>query len=280
MMSESTARVRLTVTVALLQVVLLVVVASASAKEPVGQVVWVDLLTEDADVAPAFYTALFNWSIQDTATGTLLVTHQNRAIGGISEIADRLPEVDESMWLVGVAVKNVKEAVAAARQRGAVVRRDTTRLDGFARFAVIEDPQGATVLLLDPQRELGGSEGPGSWVWAELWTRDVEAASAFYADVIGYELDEMQRHRGVYNLFSSGGEPRAGLVELEDLGIEPSWVPYIGVADLEATVGRARELGGRVLLASDVELAEGRVALLADPTGAGFFVYELQEDSP
>ncbi|NIW24978.1 MAG: VOC family protein, partial [Gammaproteobacteria bacterium] len=54
-----------------------------------------------------------------------------------------------------------------------------TRLEGYARYAVIEDPQGAQLLLLSPERALGGSEGPGSFVWTELWTDDSESATDF-----------------------------------------------------------------------------------------------------
>jgi predicted enzyme related to lactoylglutathione lyase len=237
------------------------------------------LLTEDAAAAVAFYTSLFDWTVEDSPTGSSVVIHQGRPIAGISQIEDRLPDVDESIWLVGVTVEDLEGAVAAARRQGAAIHRDVERVEGYARYAVIEDPQGALVLLLDPERELGGSEGSGSWVWAELWSDDLEGSAAFYADVVGYERGETERPRGAYTVFSSAGEPRAGLVEFESREIEPAWAPYIGVADLAATIVQAGELGGRVLLEPDAELAEGRVALLADPTGAGFFVYELAEDA-
>ena len=72
----------------------------------------------------------------------------------------------------------------------------------------------------------------------------------------------------------------AGLVEIENKQVDPIWAPYLGVADLKAIVAQAKALGGRILLEPSPELGEGRVALLADPTGGAFFVYELEEKTP
>ncbi len=59
--------------------------------------------------------------------------------------------------------------------------------------------------------------------------------------------------------------------------MESGWAPYIGVADLEATLARARELGGDVLMEPAENIYEGRVAVLADPTGVSFLVIQLEE---
>ena len=153
-------------------------------------------------------------------------------------------------------------------------------MPGYGSYAEIEDPQGAPVTLAVTERSLGGTEGPGAWVWAELWTTDVAAASSFYGEVVGFERSAVDRPKGAYPIFVAAGEPRAGLVAIEDREIEPGWAPYLGVTDLAATIKRCRELGGRVLLEPAADLAQGRVALLADPTGGAFFVYRLEEVTP
>ena len=152
--------------------------------------------------------------------------------------------------------------------------------DGLAQWAVIEDPQGAQILLMVPERPLGGIEGPGNWVWAELWTTDQEASSRFYSQVIGWKFVEVDRPDGPYPTFQSAGKARAGLVPIEQGELEPGWAPYIGVADLEATLARARALGGKVLLQPNEEIYGGRVAALADPTGVAFLVVELEGETP
>ncbi len=265
--------------------VALVLVSLAAAlparADGVGEVRWFDLVTEDVAAANAFYSGLFGWTIQRSKTGAYTALRDGTPIAGISEIDDNLPEVAESTWIAVVVVDDLRGAVGDASRLGAEVRENVTRVAGYGSYAVIEDPQGAPLMLATTERPLGGTDGPGAWVWAELWTRDVDAAAKFYGEVIGYERSEIERPRGPYSVFTAGGEPRAGLVEITHEKIEPAWAPYLGITDLEATLKRARELGGRVLLEPAEELAQGRVALLADPTGGGFFVYELeQEEAP
>jgi len=246
-----------------------------------GQVIWVDLLTEDAATAIDFYQQLLGWKIEPYSSGNFVVSNDGMPIAGISEIKDADAEGEEAIWLVGIAVPDLAESVATARKLGAKIHRDVGRVEGFASFAVLQDPQGAAVMLLSPERPFEVvARTVGSWVWTELWTNDTGAASEFYGKVIGYERAEVERSRGSYPLFKTEGEPRAGLVEIENKQVEPIWAPYLGVSDLAAIVAQAKELGGRVLLAPSPELGEGRVALLADPTGGAFFVYELEEKTP
>ncbi len=247
--------------------------------EGTGEVRWFDLLTEDAAAANAFYSGLFGWQIERSPSGAWTATRDGRPIAGISQIDDTMPEV-ESTWLAVIVVEDLRASVRAARRLGATVGKGVTRVKGYGSYAVIEDPQTAPVMLAVTERPLGGTEGPGAWVWAELWTDDLEASSAFYGEVVGYRRSEVERPGGDYPVFLWGEEPRAGLVAIGDQGIEPGWAPYLGVADLAAAVERTTELGGEVLLAPDAGLAGGRVALLEDPTGGAFFVYQLEEDAP
>ncbi len=190
-----------------------------------------------------------------------------------------MPEV-ETTWLAVIVVEDLRASVRTARRLGASVGKGVTRVKGYGSYAVIEDPQTVPVMLAVTERPLGGNEGPGAWVWAELWTDDLEASSKFYGEVVGYDRSDIERADGDYPLFLWGDEPRAGLVAIEDPAIEPGWAPYLGVTDLAATVKRATEIGGEVLLPPAAELANGRVALLEDPTGGAFFIYQLEEGTP
>jgi len=251
----------------------------AFANEP-GAVRWFGLLTENAPAARAFYADLFGWQMERTSSGGYVAVHDGQPFAGITQIGRSVPEIDESTWLVGVVVSDLPESVATARRLGAQILQDVSRAEGFAQWAVIEDPQGAQVLLMVPERPLGGVRAPGNWVWAELWTTDQEASSRFYSQVIGWETVELDRPDGAYPTFQSAGEDRAGLVPIKKGEIETEWAAYIGVADLEATLVLARELGGKVLLEPNEEIHGGRVAVLADPTGVAFLVIELEGETP
>ncbi len=254
----------------------------AALQGPVGEpgsVRWFDLLTEDATAASAFYADLFGWDVQRRSEGRYVVRHDGELIAGINEIDPTRSEVTEATWLVGVVVEDVEASVATVRRLDGSVLRDVSTAEGFARWAAVEDPQGGQLLLLEPirVRNLGGPAGPGHLLWTELWTTDVEAASHFYTEVIGWERGDRVHPDGEYALFESAGEPRAGLVLIENDEIRTGWAPYIGVESLRVTLARVLELGGEVLLEPSSEIYDGLVAIAADPTGVGFLIYQFPE---
>jgi predicted enzyme related to lactoylglutathione lyase len=237
-----------------------------------------DLLTEDAATAATFYAELFSWDVEKVEEGGFAIHHQGRLIASISQIDSADPEVAEAFWLVGIAVTDLDKAVKAAKRLGAEVREETTSVRGYGRFAVIADPQGAPVMLIEPgSKPIGGTTGSGSWVWTELWTDDIDAAASFYAKVIGYGQSEVERRDEKYRVFKFGEELRAGLVKIpaELENVDPGWAAYVGVEDLAKTMASVRELGGRVIFASEDNPVRGAVALIADPTGAVLFVHQI-----
>jgi len=243
-----------------------------------GRFLGSDLLTENAVTAAAFYGALFGWDVEKVREDSYAIHHQGRLIASVSKIDGADPEVNESFWVVGIAVADLDKAVNAASRLGAEVREPVTIVEGYGRFAVIADPQGAPVMLIEEgSKPIGGTTGPGSWVWAELWTRNVDAAAGFYAKVIGYQQSKVERNGEKYRVFKFGEEIRAGLVKipLELENVEPGWAAYVGVENLANTMARVRELGGRVIFASEDNPVRGAVALIADPAGSVLFVHEI-----
>lgn len=241
-----------------------------------GEIRWFDLVTEDAATANSFYSELFDWKIEQSPSGSFVAILDGRPIAGISQVEGSLPENDESTWIAAIIVADLPATVHKAEKLGAKVLEPITRVESYGSYAVIEDPQGAPVMLAITEQVLGGQKGPGAWVWAELWTDDMQASSRFYGAVIGYETSEVERPAGAYSVFRSQDEARAGLVEIQDDKIEPTWAPYIGVSDLAATIAHTRKLGGEVLLEPSESLGGGRIALLADPVGGAFFVFQLE----
>jgi predicted enzyme related to lactoylglutathione lyase len=250
----------------------------AVAADSLGKLIWVELITEDAATAASFYEGLLDWNIEMRESGRYTVFLDGKPIASISQIDDELDE-EEAQWVVGLEVEDLPGAVAAARRLGATIHEDAGHKEGFAKYAIIEDPENAPVVLLDPEKPLGGERAAGAWVWAELWTDDLAAAGKFYDEVIGYDRSETDLSGQAYPVFEIDGEPRAGIVEIEDKAVDPIWAPYLAVEDVAATVKKAKSLGGRVLLEPDSDIRGGRVALLADPSGGAFFIYQIEADS-
>jgi predicted enzyme related to lactoylglutathione lyase len=243
----------------------------------VGTVAWFDLLTEDAGSVLDFYSELFGWEIVQHSDTHWVVVHKGRPMAGISQIPNEDEASSEAFWLAGIVVDDVDEAVDRAKKNGAEVHIEPRDAKGYARIAVITDPEGVPVMLLDPFQSLGGVKGNGTWVWAELWSRDPGKAAKFYAKVVGFQRDTTQVGGAPYDAFKTEGEFRAGLVKTPDPKLDPAWAPYILVDDLEATLAKATKLGGTIYVKPTDFRSRGSVALIADPGGAAFFLYQRND---
>ena len=246
-----------------------------------GEIYWFSLLTEDVGAASQFYSELFGWEIVQSPTGGLMALRDGQPFAGINKIEDRIPGTSESLWLAAIAVADTKKSVATAKKLGATIRQDVKDLPGWGTYSVLQDPQGAPLLLVKPARRLGGTTGYSGWRWAELWTPDTKAAADFYRQVVGYELEPVAVGNETYDVFRSGGKRQAGLVALDRPEIAPRWAPYVGVTDLRGILVRVWQAGGMVLREpAEIDFAAAganRVALIADPTGAALFLYQLDE---
>ena len=253
-------------------------ILSSAAAADAGEVVWFDLLTEDAERAVAFYEGLFDWVLTRSRSGNYVATAGSVPFAGISQIERTLPAVDESTWMVSVEVEDVPGAVARAKSLGAEILQDTVTDDELAVWAVIEDPQGAQLSLVDPKQRVGYVEGHGAPYWAELWTENLSESSGFYSDLLGWSRSAAQRSGKEYPIFGALDAPRAGLVEIDSGEMETGWAAYFEVADLGETVRKARELGGEILLEPSPEVDGGAVAAIRDPTGVAFVVIEMEAE--
>ncbi len=90
----------------------------------------------------------------------------------------------------------------------------------------------------------------GRFLWYELVTTDMEAAKAFYAEVVGWGTQDASMPGMAYTLFTAGEASVSGLMGLpEDArksGLRPSWLGYVGVDDVDAAADRIKQLGGAV----------------------------------
>ncbi|MFG1465379.1 VOC family protein [Xanthobacter sp. DSM 24535] len=112
----------------------------------------------------------------------------------------------------------------------------------------------------------------GHFVWYELMTTDMEAATAFYSAVVGWGARKQDMPQMPYTLFTNAERPVSGLMtlpqEVSDMGVPPNWIGYVHVDDLEATVEQAKKLGGAVHVSPKDVPGVGRFAVIADPQGA------------
>ena len=123
----------------------------------------------------------------------------------------------------------------------------------------------------------------GKFTWYDLMTTDPEAGKEFYMALAGWGL-ETWGGPTPYAMWTHGGCPHGGVMQLpeeaQQAGAPPHWLLYMATDDVDRTVARTEELGGSVIVpAQDVEDI-GRFAVLADPQGAVFSIFQtLKEDT-
>ena len=122
---------------------------------------------------------------------------------------------------------------------------------------------------------------PGTMPWNELITKDKGASSEFYAKLLGWTTEDIELPGGnTYTMFKLGDKNVAGCcVPPEDSDAPPMWLSYVNVADIDASVVKAKELGGTICK-ERVDLPMGSFAVVTDPQGSTFAFWEATGECP
>lgn len=118
---------------------------------------------------------------------------------------------------------------------------------------------------------------PGRFCWVELSTSDGPAAKKFYTTLFGWSfIDNPMGEAGVYTMLQKNGKDVGALYQMgpEQKGIPPNWGSYVAVANANDAAAHAKELGATVMLEPFDVMEHGRMAVLQDPAGAVFSLWE------
>jgi uncharacterized protein len=123
---------------------------------------------------------------------------------------------------------------------------------------------------------------PGTFCWTDLTTTDQAAAKAFYSGLFGWEAEDMPVGEGVYySMMRLGGKDVAAIAPQpqvqRDAGVPPVWNSYVSVESADAAADRAKELGATVHAPPFDVMEAGRMAVLQDPQGAFFLVWQPRQ---
>jgi predicted enzyme related to lactoylglutathione lyase len=252
-----------------------------------GKIIWHELLTDTPVESRRFYHELFGWEFEELGLSVgfsqnanyTLIRNKGKLIGGMID-QNLLPtDADISQWVVLMSVADIDAATRHVEASNGKVFSPPVDLADRGRMAVVTDPQGAFLSLLETRGgdPLDSTETDiGGFLWNELWTSDVEAASRFYQGLANFKAEDRAVKQDAvntsYRLMKVDGVPRVGVLPNPVPDLMPVWTTYIRVTDaaeLDAIVARVEDLGGSLLLAPQDRAIGGRVALIADPSGAG-----------
>lgn len=117
---------------------------------------------------------------------------------------------------------------------------------------------------------------PGAFVWYDLATTDPEAASRFYASVVGWNVEPVPELH--YTLLKAGETRAAGLMQLpphlQEAGVPPHWSGYISVSDVDAMAAQVKQSGGELKFGPEDIPNIGRFAVVVDRDGAPFYLFK------
>jgi predicted enzyme related to lactoylglutathione lyase len=123
-----------------------------------------------------------------------------------------------------------------------------------------------------------GPNPTGDFIWYELMTPDPMGAKAFYDAVVGWNVGEPAPAGSVeYRMIgrTDGGNAGGVLTLTDDMaqhGAKPIWLGYVHVDDVDASANSIKAAGGSVQMAPSDIPGVGRIAMVADPQGAPFYI--------
>ena len=243
-----------------------------------GKFVWFEHVSNDAAKAKAFYSALCGWTVSPMPMGEQaydIIMNGAEGIGGFRAAEPGM----HSHWSSYLSVADVDKSFATAKAAGATSLLEPTNFGEVGRAAAIADPTGAAVCLWKGARDdpADTEKTPlGGWFWNELFTKDAKAAIAFYEKVFGFTHDAMDMGpQGTYYILKdAGGKMRGGVMQQPSGTPVPSnWMPYIHVADCDASAAKATKLGAKSIMMPPTDIPNvGRFAVIIDPVGAAIAV--------
>ncbi|NOD63691.1 MULTISPECIES: VOC family protein [unclassified Ruegeria] len=115
----------------------------------------------------------------------------------------------------------------------------------------------------------------GHFLWTDLSTYDMRTARTDYAEFFNWSFGKEE----AYDFATIGGQEVAAIFPMPDrlakMNMPSFWMSYIHVDNLDAKVEQARTHEGVIIEVEPQPFSEAaRIALVRDPSGAGFTMYE------
>lgn len=246
---------------------------------------WVELSSPDTNAAASFYGELMGWTASEPGSpetgGYRMFMQGDKAIAGLMS---HMQEGQPTAWATYISVADADETAEKVKTAGGSVIVEPMDVMEIGRMAFFADPTGAVFGVWQPKTFKGADlvNEPNSLCWNEVMTRDADADKGFYTAVFGWTPGRpaFEGAPASYTVWEVDGKPVGGMMRMTDdvfpAEVPPHWGVCFAVANCDATVAKARELGAAVTV-EPVDMPIGRFAGLIDPQGASFTVMQAAE---
>jgi uncharacterized protein len=181
-------------------------------------------------------------------------------------------------WLLYICVANADDAAKRAAAAGGTVLAPAFDVMEHGRMAMLQDPTGAVFAVWQPKKGIGAqiTGVDGCVVWADLNTNDPARAKQFYSDVFGWKITAGDQDPSGYLHIQNGNAGIGGIPGPNQIppGVPPHWMLYFQTSHCDASAAQVKQLGGQVHMGPMTLEKVGRFAVVADPQGAAFALFQ------
>jgi predicted enzyme related to lactoylglutathione lyase len=144
------------------------------------------------------------------------------------------------------------------------------------RMSVVQDPTGAYFCLWQAKQKANAVTGvDGTLCWADLNTPDPDQATKFYSSLFGWKFEKSEHDSSGYLHIKNGEVYIGGLPPAQHRPPgPPHWLPYLQVSNCDAIAAKAKAMSGKFCLEPMTMEGVGRFAVIADPQGAAFAIFQ------
>ena len=253
-------------------------------KHKPGSFCWIELATTDQNAAKSFYGSLFGWTFEDAPMGPggvyTMFKLNERYVGAAYTLRDdQRAQGVSPHWMLYVSVANADDALArATKAGGSAVMPNAFDVGDSGRMAILQDPTGAFFCVWQPNKSPGIALAgvDGTLCWADLNTNDPERAKKFYGDLFGWKIEADSHDTSGYLHIKNGEDFIGGIppVRPNNPRTPAHWMAYIQTSNCDAIAAKAKQLGAKFYLEPMTMENVGRFAIVADPQGAAFAIFQ------
>lgn len=246
-----------------------------------GLFTWYTLWSTHPEKTAVFFKDLFGWEAFERKLGYMKSTTLKCGETVFGDLSKAQPGLGiPPRWSAFVIVDDVNATAEKAKQNGGKVARAAFNQAGIGRLAVLNDPAGAEICVVTPEKPdemvsvMGMSEGQINW--NELMVAEPSRVLPFYQEVFGWEYkDSDLGELGTYHSIVKNGKSLGGIMRSPPhaAGAPARWMTYLLAKDIAEKTAAAEKLGATVLSRFEIP-GVGLAAKITEPGGSSLYLYE------